>query len=205
MSHKRPRVEAMTGVLLWSLLLAGCASTKLTSSWRDPQFSGTVHRVLVVGVTTDQSRRRLFEDTMAGELRSHGVDAVQGYSVLPPDVGQPTKEQLLVAVAQTRADSVLLVRVVANETRTEVSRPAPPPPVSYGDYYDWSWQNTYVGPEVYQYHVVTVQADLLDTTSGKMTWTGKTETVDPKDVPKEIKRFASVVAGDLAKKKLLPK
>jgi hypothetical protein len=166
-------------ILLLAAWSIGCASTKLTSSWRDPQFGRTVRKPLVVGVTTDQVRRRLFEDTMVAELKKRGAEAIAGYTVLPQDVGQPTKEQLLAAVMQTRADSVLLVRVVANETRTEVDRPAPPPPVSYGDYYDWSWENTYVGPEVYQYQVVTVQADLLDTASGRMIWTGKTETVDP--------------------------
>jgi len=185
---------------------ASCTSTKLTSSWRDPQFTcGPVHKVLAVGVTTDQMRRRQLEDAMVGELGQHDVQAVAGYSVLPQDVGQPTKDQLRSAVQQTGADSLLLVRIVSQETRTEVDRPAPPPPVSYGDYYDWSWDNTYVGSSMYQYQVVVVQADLFDTKTEKMIWTGKTQTADPKDVPKEIKKFASVIAGDMAKKKLLPK
>jgi len=184
---------------------ASCTSTKLTSSWRDQQFTGApVHKVLVVAVTTDQMRRRQLEDTMVAELARHGAQAVAGYSVLPQDVWQPTKDQLRAAVQQTGADSLLLVRIVSQETRTEVDRPAPPPPVSYGDYYDWSWDNTYVGPAMYQYQVVVVQADLFDTKTEKMIWTGKTQTTDPKDVPKEIKKFASVIAGDMAKKKLLP-
>src|SRR4051812_9906750 len=188
------------------LFVAGCASTKLTSSWRDPQFGGTVHRPLVVGVTTDQERRRLFEDAMVAALKNRGADAVAGYTVLPQDVGQPTKQQLRAAVMQTGADSLLLVRIVSNETRTQVDRPVSPPPVSYGDYYDWSWENTYAGSEVYQYHVVTIQADLFDAlASGKMIWSGKTETFDPKDVPREIKKLSTVLADDLTKKKLLPK
>jgi hypothetical protein len=187
------------------LSAVGCTSTKLTSSWRDPQFTGgPVHKVLVVGVTTDQLRRRQLEDAMVAEFGRRKVQAVAGYNVLPQDVGQPTKDQLRSAVQQTTADAVLLVRIVSQETRTEITRPAPPPPVSYGDYYDWSWENTYVGPEIYQYQVVVVRADLFDTKTEKMIWSGQTETVDPKDVPKEIKKFASVIAGDMARKRLLP-
>jgi hypothetical protein len=196
---------AIAGIVLCWVVSAGCAQTKRTSSWRDPQFRGTVHKVLVVGVTTDQSRRRMFEDAMASAFAEHGVQAVSGYGALPQDVGQPTKEQLRAAVQQTGVDAVLLVRVVSNETRTQVDNATPPPPVSYDDYYDWSWQTTSVGPEIYQYQVVKIQADLFDTGSGKMVWTGRTETIDPKDVPKEIKKFAGVVTGDMAKKKLLPK
>src|SRR5687768_570732 len=80
------RIGPVLTALLAVSLCGGCASTRLDGSWRDPGFAGpTFTKVMVVGVTKQADARRLFEDRFAADLRAHGVEGVQSYTLIPED------------------------------------------------------------------------------------------------------------------------
>ena len=81
-------------------VLSACASTSIENTWKDPQYSGgPISKVLVVGISTQASVRRAFEDTFGQALTQQGVQAVASYTLIPQD-GQIPEETLQKAAVQ---------------------------------------------------------------------------------------------------------
>ncbi len=84
--------------------LAGCATTEMTTQWRDPNFTGGSlkgKRVLVVCQGRDDTMRRVCEDQWVARLGAQAVLATPSYSIpnFPPS-GVANPDQLK-AAAQT--------------------------------------------------------------------------------------------------------
>ena len=72
---RRP-IMALVVVAIAAAAVAGCASSKITELWRDPAYSGApLHNVMVVSMSKDATRRRLWEDTFSAGLSKKGVKA----------------------------------------------------------------------------------------------------------------------------------
>ena len=48
-------------IFAFILLLAGCSSTTLNASWKNPEYSQHIETVYIVGVAKQDIHRRLFE------------------------------------------------------------------------------------------------------------------------------------------------
>jgi hypothetical protein len=74
MSESVQRISWASVLGVMTLVLAACASTSLTNSWRDPAYTGPqLKKVMVMGVSTQPSVRRVFEDEFVNELEAAGV------------------------------------------------------------------------------------------------------------------------------------
>jgi hypothetical protein len=89
------------------VLLAGCASTRMETQWRDPQYAGPAlkgQKVLVVCRVQDETLRRVCEDQWTMQLGARGVTAVRSYSVTGfPAGGEASAEQVQTALRATGA------------------------------------------------------------------------------------------------------
>ena len=77
------KVWFTSALTLVFLLSAGSSSTTLGGSWKSPYFSGKVAKIYVVGVSKQETNRRIFEDGFARHLNSYGVTGVSSYRDLP--------------------------------------------------------------------------------------------------------------------------
>lgn len=184
-----------------ALVLAACTSTpKLTNSWRDPQFAGPKPaKLMVLGISRSDVHRRVFEDGFSNALRAAGVGGVPAYSELP-EQGVIPDERIQAAVKKTGADAVLTARVIRVDRQIDV-RPgmAPMPYGPYGrGFYGWygsAW--TMSQPDIVQYDVVTIESTLWDMRSGKIVWSGTSETTQSSDVAKLTEGLAQVLIGKM--------
>jgi hypothetical protein len=74
----RPRPRLILGLLVPVSLLgsAGCATTRIVSQWANPEYAAPrFNRILVIGISTQPSLRRTFEDEFVAKLMATGVDA----------------------------------------------------------------------------------------------------------------------------------
>jgi hypothetical protein len=197
-------------IAVW-VIAAGCASTKIVNSWRSPEYAGgPLASLLVVGVSTQASVRRVFEDVFAGQLEAQGVQAKPSYQLIPED-GPVPEERLRAAAEQSGTDGVIITRLVKVDTQLAISPgyvppPAVPPyyrPYYYG-YYSYAWLGYYEPPTVYQYAVVTSETTVFLLDRPDPIWSGTTETFSPRDVRKEAATFARVVLDALAREGLVP-
>jgi len=195
-----------TFILILVLMTAGCASTKLTNTWRAPDYTDSVSSLVVVGVSKQASVRRVFEDEFAAQLRSRGVRATPSYTLVPED-GPVDEKRLRAAVESTDADAVIITRLVRIESKVTVSQPGPPVAYRYDPYYygfySRAWVGYYEPPIVQQYDVVTAETTVFVRDRAEPVWSGTTETFAPTDIKKETTGFSKVVIDALAREGLI--
>jgi hypothetical protein len=190
--------------------LSACASTSLDNTWKDPQYTaGPVSRILVVGISTQASVRRAFEETFAQALTEQGVQAVASYTLIPED-GKIPEDALKKAAEQAGADGVLITRMVGRTTNISVSpSPAPLPPPGFGmrrgyyGYYTGAWVGYYEPTTVQTTNYVIAETTLFRKDAPEPVWSATSRTVEPRDVRKATEGFAKVMIARLRKEGLI--
>jgi hypothetical protein len=183
----------------------GCAPTQLVSSWQDPRFSGPpLQKIMVIGVTKQAGIRRTFEDEFVKQLQAKGVQAVQGYTLIPED-GEVPKERVAQAVKESGVEGVLITRLVKVERQSQVypGTYAGAPGAGFYGYYSASWNGFYEPAEVYTYDQVTAETNLFAAKGDLLIWSGTTQTFAPSDIKKDTKQFVSLICKTLVDKKLI--
>jgi hypothetical protein len=196
-------------VALLGLLLAACIpTTSLRSAWYDSSFKGApMTRILVVGVASNLTDRRVFEDLFAKALNDVGVQGIPGYTFID-DAAMANPEAFDAGVAKSGADGVLLVRLLAVDTRTQVTTTMVParsgstfgPRGPWGPPWGPAW---YQVPDIRQFQVANVEATLFETRDHQPIWSATTETLSPSSVAAETPGFAKLIIGQLAARGLI--
>lgn len=202
-------IRATTVLLAACALVAGgCASTKLTSVWHDPSYTGTVFsRVLVMGVSQETGIRRIFEDEFAAKLKSVGVVATPSYTLIPQD-GPADRATLDAAIAKSGAQGVLVTRLLKVERHTQYSPgsvmavPAVGYHRNFHGYYSSAWVH-YAAPQRYEYEIVVLETNLWRPQEGQLIWSGMTESFAPSDVRRATQEFADVIIKALRERRLI--
>ncbi len=185
-------------------LLQACSTSTLVNQWREPQMGTPRYaKVLVIGISDEEAARRTFEDVFSARLRARGLDARPGHEWLPR-TGQADEQTLLESVRDSGAEAVLITRVVRVE---DVTRYLPGPvglyPMHrYHGYYMSAWAY-FEAPRIHQYRVAVLETNLWAAASGRLVWSGSSETLDPRGNPREADELAGLIVGALAEQGLI--
>jgi hypothetical protein len=202
--HRTPKgfFRALALVAL-AWLVTGCASTTLQSTWRDPAYTGgAFKRVFVLALSTrDVTARRVIEDVLVAKLAAGGVEAVPAWQSLPGD-GPVPESALTAAVTASRADGMLMVRLLGVDTQLTVW----PPPLGPGPRFGWygAYSGWYAYPQVTQTQTAVVETTLFDVRSQRIVWSATSETMNPTGVQRDAPGFADVILASLRKDGFLP-
>jgi hypothetical protein len=196
-----------------ALALAACQTTSIQSAWYDTSYKGGPFKKIVViasdGTTADS---RVFEDIFVQKLQAAGVQAVPGYTTVPPDARR-SESTFAPAVAATGADGVILVRLLRVDTRTQVSTVMMPGPMMgpWGGFYGPGFYGGgfygggfYAMPEVTQYDVASVETNVYNVATKSLVWAATTQTVNPTTVAQEAPNYADIIIAQLRARNLLP-
>jgi hypothetical protein len=178
------------------LLLPSCATTKLTSVWRDEAYKDHPRKILVIGMLKTPGNRRIFEDEMVKQLKARGTEAVAGYTVLPEEV-ETNKETITAKMNELGADAVLISRLMDKKSVTTYMPGTQP--ASYGWHSYYSYSSGYVVQDEY----AVVQTNLYDLKTDKLIWTAASETWINDKNPSLIVSFAKVIGDNLAGQKVI--
>ena len=211
---------ALLALLTAGLVLSACSSTMITGSWKDPDFSGKVKKVYVVGIAKQETTRRIFEDEFRKQLSTFGATGISSYNDMT--INQETNQDLIAAkIKANGADSVLMARAVGSRTEQVVNpgyvsgtsygpgryggRGYSPDPYyrNYGSYYSRSYDVVYQPATVSEFQIVTIEANLYSAASGNLVWSAQLETVVEANLDALIADFIEVVTKDLKEKGLL--
>ena len=99
---------------LTAAILADGKSTKLVTSWKNPEYSGPAfHRILVLGMSAKPGVRADFEDALSKLVTRDGVEAVPGNTILlRPEGSKLDINYLKSQVKEFRIDAVIVSRIV---------------------------------------------------------------------------------------------
>jgi hypothetical protein len=142
----------------------------------------------------------VLEDVVAAQLVASGVEAVPAWQFLPNE-GPADEGALTAAVTASRADGMLMVRLLGVDTQTTFWPPMGPGPRFgwYGFYSGW-----YAYPQVTQTQTAVVETTLFDVRSQRIVWSAVSETLNPSSAQKDAPGFADVILTALRKDGFLP-
>lgn len=177
------------------LLVAGCASTEITSYWQDPGHHQKPHKILVVALLKDVAIRQEVEDAFVHQLDDRGLEVTSGTSAFP--VHTPgNKEELQKYLRDHGYDAFLLVRIVAEKDLvTNVPETAPWPETD---------NNTPPPKGDVQRRIAMAEANLYDVATQKLFWTANTRTSFDKVNHSLIKGYVTQIVWKMQQSGLLP-
>ncbi len=183
-----------------ALLLSACASTQLTSVWKDPSYQARPARIMVIGVAKSPLNRRLFEDEFVRQLKSHGTDAIASYTVLP-DEQQGNQADIAKKVAELGADTVLITRLVSKKV-VQVYVPGTPyyPPPFYDtwpNYYAYGYRYMYTPGYIANDEYAVIETNLYDAKTDKLIWAASSETGINDSDKNLIKSYIKVMVNNM--------
>jgi hypothetical protein len=181
-------------------VVAGCASTQLTSTWRDPAIGPVQFRkVAGIALSDDPTLRRLAEDEF---VRAVGPErAVAGYALIP-DEELRDRDAAKRRLAAAGVDGAVVYRLVSVEERERWV-----PPTTYGSM--WGYWGV-AGPMVYQPGYLTtdtiVQVESLAYTvaDARLVWGARSRTLNPNAVESLIDDVVRTTVAALREEKLIP-
>lgn len=191
------------------LILSGCSTTNtsLVNMWRDPSYNTRMSRILVIGIQKDQATRRNWEDRFAEELQKRGTTAVPSYTLFQGEL--PDTQRVIEVVRREGYDGVLMTRPLGVQTESrwvpgyvrEV--PALGYDPWYGVYYNY-YRRVYEPGYVENDQVVRYEINLWSARdSGRLVWTGTTESVDPMSVEQVSREISSKIVPELEEQGVL--
>jgi hypothetical protein len=181
-----------------ALILSSCSSTKIISSWKDPNTK--VHanqwkKILVVALLKNETSRRKAEDEMVKQLGQKGTTS---YSYLGDENYTKTnEEELRKRMKNDGFDAAITMRLV-DVDKEKIYTPAqhhlyPVYYNSFSRYYQRSWY-FYTTPG---YYTVTkkfiIETVIYSIEEDKIIWSGITETYNPENVEKLTNEIATVI------------
>jgi hypothetical protein len=187
----------------------------LNAVWKDPQYQGgKLKNVLVVGESTNQVVRRIFEDEFTARFKSRGTNAIPSYTIFPSDKTLD-KDTIESKSRELGIDSMLVARVVDTKTKQELT-PAPST-YYYRDIYFYDWPNRYspfysgTFPGRYyndrsyysEYEVVNLETTIYETQTGKLIWSALSDTVVGGSSQLEVSSVVGAIMKNLAENHLI--
>ena len=175
---KRRRLLLPFAIIL-SFILISCASTKVTpedikgtSTWESDQYAGGyIEKVLIVGVSKDIDKRKLFEKEFARQL---GINAVASVDVIPLD-SELNKDVIKRAAEKIDADTVLVTHLVKSGETDVYSIPTTkyvPKTSEYhlGPYYLQTYEQESSPTDYSRYQAVRLKSNLYERETEKLIW-----------------------------------
>lgn len=196
------------------VLLGGCASTSLTSSWVSPDYQGGPLKKLAVFVMAkDESIRRFAEDQMVQRMPA-GTTASAGYALF--DKTEVDHEKVRAALVRDGYDGVLVSRLVSvDKSETYVPPQANFVPIrplvgispyygNFGGYYGYGYTMMQTTPGyTVESTTIVVETILYKLPDDKPVWTGTTKTFDPRSRPEMVQAIAQLVEAEMKKMGLI--
>jgi hypothetical protein len=179
------------------LLITSCATTDLTSVWRDSSYSGHFKKVLVIGVAKDRGIRRLFEREFVHQLKSRGVEAVSSFTLIPFDK-MMNKGTIISKIKGLNVDAVIITRLVGKKIRKK-HNPAHYP--NMYNYYSRSYQEVYRSEYVTREFFV-LETNLFETETEKLVWSAISDSFIKEGKYKSIRSFIKIIIDKLSKERL---
>jgi hypothetical protein len=190
-----------------ALLFTACATTQIINQWSDPSYtSPSFTRIMVIGVSKQDSIRRTFEDEFVAQLKALGIDAVPSY-LFVPEAGQVEESRLKQVVKQAGADAAIITRLVRVEKKAQMTpgRYGPFPGFGFYRWYSNAWVGFYEPPRVDFYDIYISETSLYDVVNDRLVWSGVAKTTDLGNIQKEIKEYVQTVIKALSERNLLRK
>ena len=199
----------LPAVLMAVITFASCTSTKITSSWREPDKAVAVSalsKVLVVALFKDETSRHKAEDQMAGYLNGKGIVS---YNYLKESFDKKNEDALREKIKADGFDGAVTMRLV-DVDKEKIYTPGntslyPSHFRNFSGYYYRSF-SYFSNPGYYSTtKTYTIETNVYSIKEDKIIWSALTKTSDPDGVQKMTEEVAKVVYKKMIKEGFISK
>jgi len=199
-------------LVLFGATIASGKSTRLVTSWKNPEYTGARFRkILVLGMSDKPGVRADFEDVLSKLVACDGVEAIPGNTILlRPEGTKLDLNYLKTQIRDFKIDGVIVSRLVKVETNVTYipgqayTMPYPYYRSFYG-YYGAVYPVVYSPDYLREDKTVRIETNVYDTRSpdGEIVWTGISDTFNPRSADKAIDAVSKLIAQELQKESIL--
>ena len=189
-------------------LLNSCASSKITSEWKDPAIAGKKYTsILVIGVAKQPDRRQFYEDTFVKELNRQGVMAIASHTIIPRDKMQD-RDTIVKSIEGLRVDGVVVTRLQGMKEQKQVPSGSTYR-VPYGyynnmyDYYNNSFSTAPSQSYAETHEYLILESNLYDAETEKLAYSITTDTFIRQKVDSRLTAYIETVVRQLKSNNLL--
>jgi hypothetical protein len=197
-----PRSGLRTSAVLAVLVLTACASTKITSTSKDPAYNARdMHKVLVLAMVRRPANQVFLEDEFVRRLKAKRTEAVAAHTLVRE--GEPLDEAAWKQMIQdNHFDAVIVSRLTKMDTIDKEEVTSSDPKVlrattSSGYYgYRYVYQPGYTSvPE----QTARVETRIFQVAADKMVWSARSETDIEwgRDPEAQIRDFVRLMLGKI--------
>jgi hypothetical protein len=203
-SFKRFRKALIYGLCF---LVVGCATTKLTSIWKDPSYSTMkLEKVMVVALAKEESMRRLFEDEFVRQLAAQNIQAVASYTKFTLEQAHNDKDTIKLQIQEEGFTAVIVTRLL-DKKQQEVYYPATttyagPPGAYYNGWHNYynTGYSTMTSPGFSTtYDIVRLESNVYDIQADKLIWSGLSESFYDNGPDTQVRGVVAVLVKGLSK------
>jgi hypothetical protein len=199
----------LSALLAVTIIAPSCTSTKITSSWREPDKTVAVtalNKVLVVALFRDETSRHKAEDQMAGYLNGKGIVS---YSYLKESFDKKNEDALREKIKADGFDGAVTMRLI-DVDKEKIYTPANPSlyPSYYRNFsgYYYRSYSYFSNPGYYSTtKTYTIETNVYSIKEDKIIWSALTKTSDPDGVQKMTEEVAKVVYKKMVKEGFISK
>ncbi len=183
---------------------AACASTSMSSTWRDPtaqQLSLEGKNAVAMVITENPGQRRAAETALADEISKRGLPTQPSYALLPGDMVRDTARAHQ-ALREANVEAVIVMRVVDEQQRTTYT----PGTAYYGStwgYWGHGWGAAYSPGYVTTDQILSVETLIFSVSQNKLVWAGQSETTNPSKIDSFMRELVEVVGKEVRKSGLV--
>lgn len=185
-----------------------CSSSRLLSSTSDPSFKKTaIEPVLVVGVSEDETKRRIYEDTFTDSFIATDSNAIASYTLSKEGI-EPDEAALREVIKKSGAKTILITHLVSADEKDFYQ----PDNLTIGTnsysrglygYYPFIYQSVYSAGSYNSTTKVTLETSLYDIATEKLMWTARSQSIDPVMTRKYYQQLIDLFISDLKAKNIL--
>jgi hypothetical protein len=185
------------------LLLTGCATTEVISTWKDDSQVHKFKKIYVLAVVKEPGFRRMVEYRLLNFLRKAGVDAHATIDTFP-NADKIDKTAAASFIKKNAIDGVMVVRLVDKRNETVYTPGETFVSGGYGNRYNRGWYGYYGGGYqvmstpgyTTEFLISTVESAIFSTDGNKRVWSTLTETSET-SVVKAIESYSDVIDTQL--------
>ncbi|WP_190811061.1 hypothetical protein [Flagellimonas sp. S3867] len=202
-------------LILSILILSGCSSTKLVSTWKNPDIVlFDAYKVLVVGMAQDENVRIEFETRLKERLNKKGVEAMRSIDLFDVQFTSSEKSEKELSEVEQQLldkgfDAILFTKVVGTENKRTFRERMRNLNNMYTDfsndylehqdiYYDSGYYETF---NIYQTET-SLYCICVDK-ERELIWRGNIDVSEPVNMDKTIDSYIKLIAEKMKEQEVL--
>lgn len=188
--------------IIVALLLAGCASPKHTSMWKDPSYTGQPEKFIIISIDKEPLTRQVFEDEFVKQIKAHGKDAVASHTVLSYK-HQEDPDAILAQVMELQANAVLITRLLSKDASQGSAQPASPS--RWKEYYGYGQHSMYPPGVIAEEGYANLETKMYKAANIELVWSVTTETPIGGSYQQRISSYIDSMVKTMVEQGLLSK